>query len=384
MSLFVDLTPVSPHATNLALDLMFKSTHDDDPGIWGPHESVLIRRLVELFSARGLDRLDHVKKEIIAWEQGLNHNPNAAKPVNMPGMMARWDKAELDLVRLYLQSLPPGQWTLDDHMMSVDYVVQRYLPADELNTEAQWMATRSGLMGKVQANMDHQATLADADKILAALPSTTAAAAQQFTLSATEQSALVFGNARAAENVRAITEDVRHSLRTTVMQHLQQQMTQPPGTPGESLESALLDRFATMNRDWRRLAVTEAGECQTQGFIASLPHGTKVKRIEQYVTACKFCKKIHGFIATVVDPATPDKDGETQVWVGKNNIGRSASPRKRVGDELVPRTPEELYWLPAGLAHPHCRGRWVLANDGAEAGDDPDFAEWLSKTLGGE
>lgn len=381
MSLFVDLTPVSPHATNQALDFLFKATQDSDPGMWGPHESVLIRRLVELFSERGLDRLAHVKKEIIAWGKGLNHNPEAAKPVNMPGMMARWDKAEQDLVRLYLQSLPPGQWTLDDHMLSVDYVVQRYLPADELRTEAQWMATRASLMGKVQANMDHHATLEEADKILMALPSTQAAAMQQFTLAEAEQSALMFGNARAAENVSAVTENVRHTLRNSIMQHLQNQTTKAPGEPGEALETALLDQFADMNRDWRRLAVTEAGECQTQGFIASLPAGTKVKRIEQYATACKFCKAIDGRIATVVDADAPDKDGETQIWVGKNNIGRSASPRKRVGDELVPRSPDEMYWLPAGLAHPNCRGRWVHTLE-SQPGDDPDFAAWLSATLG--
>ena len=28
------------------------------------------------------------------------------------------------------------------------------------------------------------------------------------------------------------------------------------------------------------------------------------------------------------DPAAPDKDGDTQVWVGKTNIGRSASPTR--------------------------------------------------------
>lgn len=380
MTLLVDLTPVSPHATNRALDFLFKATHDDDPGIWGPHESVLIRRLVELFSERGLDRLEHVQKQIVAWGAGVNHKPDAVKPINMPGMMARWDEAELGLVRVYLESLPPGKWTLDDHMMAVDYVVQRYLPAGEMRTEAQWMATRASLMGKVQANLDHQATLVEADKILAAMPSTPAAAAQQFTLKPSEQAAMVFGNARAAENVRAITEGVRHMLRNTIMQHMQQQMTKAPGEPGESLQTVLMDQFASLNRDWRRLAVTEAGECQTQGFIASLPPGTKVKRIEQYATACKFCKNIDGVVATVVAADAPDKDGETMIWVGKNNIGRSASPRKRVGDELIPRTPEELYWLPAGLAHPNCRGRWIRTLV-EEPGDDPDFAEWLSATL---
>lgn len=384
MSLIIDLTPVSPHATDAALELLFKSNHDGGAGIWNPHESVLIRRLVELFSQRGLDRLEHVKQQILAWEAGEHHKPGAQKPVNVPGMMARWSDAELGLVRVYLESLPPGSWTLDDHMMAVDYVVQRYLPSEEMRTEAEWMSTRASLMGKVQANMKEQVTPKQADKVLAALPSTMAAARQQFHLNPEQQAVMAFGNARAAENVRALTDDVRHRMRNTVMQHLEQEMTRAPGTPGESLQSKLTDQFGALNRDWRRIAVTEAGECQTQGFIASLPPGTKVKRIEQYATACGFCKKIHNRIATVVSPDKPDKDGETEIWVGKNNIGRSASPRKRVGDTLVDREEHEMYWLPAGLAHPHCRGRWVLADLGAEPGDDQSFADWLQVTLGGE
>lgn len=384
MSLLLDLTPVSPHATDAALELLFKSSHDQGGGIWNPHETVLIRRLIELFSQRGLDRLEHVKQQLLAWQAGEHHKPGAAKPENVPGMMARWSDAELGLVRLYLESIPPTSWTLDDHMMSVDYVVQRYLPAEEMRTESEWMTTRAALMGKVQANMEAQATTAQADTILAALPSTIAATVQQFTINPQQLAVLTFGTARAAENVRALTDDVRHRMRNAIMQHLEQEMTLAPGVPGEALQSKLLDQFGALNRDWRRIAVTEAGECQTQGFIASLKPGTKVKRIEQYPTACGFCKKIHNRIATVVDPNKPDKDGETEIWVGKNNIGRSASPRKRVGDTLVDREEHEMYWLPAGLAHPHCRGRWVLADQGAQEGDDPDFAAWLQETLGAE
>ena len=384
MSLLLDITPVSQHATDAALEFLFKSTHDHDKGIWNPHESVLIRRLVELFSDRGLDRLEHVKQHIIAWEAGEHHKPGAPLPTNVPGMMTRWTEAELGLVRVYLEALPPGAWTLADHMMAVDYVVQRYLPAEEMKTEAEWMSTRAALMGKVQANMEAAATPQQADKILAALPSTEAAANHQFKLNAQQQSVMAFGNARAAENVRALAEDVRHRMRNTIMQHLEQQQTLPPGVPGEALQSKLVDQFGTLNRDWRRIAVTEAGECQTQGFIASLKPGTKVRRVEMYATACNFCKKIHGKIATVVSPDKPDKDWENEIWVGKNNIGRSASPRKRVGDTLVDREPEEMWALPAGLAHPHCRGRWVLVEELAQEGDDADFAVWLRETLAGE
>ncbi|MEN6644135.1 MAG: hypothetical protein ABFE08_16985, partial [Armatimonadia bacterium] len=369
----------SQAATDDALEFIYKSTHDHDAGIWGPHESILIRRLIELFTQRGLDRLEHVKQQIIAWESGAHYKESSVK-VTPPGMMERWNEQELGLVRIYLESLFPGDWTLDDHMMAVDYVVQRYLPADALKTEAEWLATRSGMMGKVQANMAAQADSKQADAILAALPSTVGEASAQFNLQAQLKAVLNFARVRTAENVRALTESARHRMRSTIVQHLEDQQSAVPGTPGQSLEQKLFDQFATLNRDWRRIAVTEAGEAQTQGYIASLQPGTKVKRIEQYANACRFCKKIHGVVATVVSPDHPNKDPDTMIWVGKNNIGRSASPRKRVGDMLVARDPDEMWWLPAGLAHPHCRGRWVPVIED-QPGDDPEFGDWLRQAL---
>jgi len=376
--LLIDFSAIPVGVTNDALELIHKAINDKDGGIWSPHESILIQRLVELFTQRGLDRLAHVKQAILDWEAGVNHKPVASMPVK-PGMMQRWSDDELALVKIYLEALPPAQWTIDDHLMAVDYVVQRYLPADELATEAEWMATRANLMGKVQANMASQPTAAQADTVLAALPSSVAAAQAAFPLKPAEQAVMAFGKARAVENVRALSEEVRHKMRGVVMQHVQEKVL-TGDIAGPSLESKLLDEFATLNRDWRRIAVTEAGECQLQGFIASLKPHSKVKRVEQYGNACSFCKKIHGAVAEVVPADHPDKDGATQIWPGKTNIGRSASPRKRVGDQLVPRTEDEMWWLPAGVAHPHCRGRWVQELD-AEPGDDPVFADWLKELL---
>lgn len=128
--------------------------------------------------------------------------------------------------------------------------------------------------------------------------------------------------------------------------------------------------------------MTEAGEAQTQGLIASLPIGSKVERIEQYKGACAFCRKINGVVAEVVAADAPNKDPATQIWPGKNNIGRSASPRKRLDGKLVPREAEEMWQLPAGLAHPHCRGTWFKLPD-PNPSHDPSFAAWLEQHLNG-
>jgi hypothetical protein len=380
--LFLDITPLSEAATDAALELIFKSTHEHDDGIWNHHESPLIRKLVELFTDRGLSRMEAVKDELLKWEQGHFHTPQPAMPVTPPNIMSRWTAAELDLVKIYLQSLPVSMWGIDDHMMAIEYVIQRYLPEADLIAEADWLATKANLMGKVQANMAAEATLSQATAILAALPSSASSAFTVFNLSAQQAATLNFAKARAAENVREITNSVRHRMRSTILNHLEEVQTKPDGVPASPLQTKLFDQFAQLNKDWRRIAVTEAGEAQTQGFIASLPVGTKVKRVEQYANACTFCKKIHNVVAEVVSASAPIKNPDTQIWVGKNNIGRSASPRKRVGGVLVPRAPEEMWHLPAGLVHPHCRGRWVATAE-THAGDDPVFAEWLSSVLGG-
>lgn len=379
--MFIDFQPLSPQATNDALEFIYKSnaTGDGGAGIWKPHDSVLIRRLIELFTARGLNRLEQVKAELLAWEKGENHKP-APAPVAAPGMMQRWSESELSLVKLYLQSLPPGTWTLKDHMMAVDFVVQRYLPQDELKTEAEWLASRAVLMGKVKANYDaSKINPKQADKLLQALePGSAPASAQQ-------QAAADYAEVHAAEYVQALGDKARHQLREVVMNNLQPGVTGGTAAPLPSLESQLHDQFSDLNRDWRRIAVTEAGESHLQGFIASLAPGTKVQRVEVYETACAFCKKIHGKVYTVVPADAPNKDGETQVWPGKSNYGRSASPKKRVGDQLVEREASELYWAPAGLAHPHCRGDWVVVSLPAALpeGHSAEFADELDAILNG-
>ena len=156
MGLFLDILHVPVSVTNDTLEGLYKALSDGhghgDDGIWKPHESILIKRLVELFTERGLMRLDAVHKQFLSWQSGAYHKP-AASPVTPPGIMPRWTQPELELARLYLESLPPGVWTLEDNMLAIEYVVQVYLPADDLIKEADWLATKASMMGKVQANL---------------------------------------------------------------------------------------------------------------------------------------------------------------------------------------------------------------------------------------
>ena len=381
MTLLIDIGACCEHHTNQALESLHKAIGEGDPeDLWLPHPSPLIRALVELFTARGLARLDAVRAGILKWQSGASFRPGQVPPP-APGMLLRWTVDERALVKLYLESLPPAQWTLDDHMMSIDLVVQTYLPQDAIQTEAEWLVTRAGMMGKVQANMDGEPSESEAETILEAMPSTVAGAVQQYGIAGQFKQTLEFARVRACENVRALSDGVRHRMRGVVAQDLEQRATGalPPGT--SSLETKLLDELGTANRDWRRIAVTEATNALGEGLIASMPRGGHVRRIEQYRGACSWCRKIDGRIMEVVDAADPDKDGETQVWPGKTNLGRSASPRRRQAGLLVERQPDEMYWVATGAQHPNCRGRFLKEIEN-EPGDDMAFAAELRAILG--
>lgn len=350
-----------------------------DPSMWNPHENVFVRRIVELFTSRGLVRIEKVHSELIGWLEGERFKGEKRIPHPRPdGLMARLDESQLALLRLYLENLPPDEWVAEDWSLLVDFLVHRYLPADDMRTEAEWLAQKSVLMGKVQSAV-HEVTEAGADAILAALVTAPGRA-----LSLTDSAAQVmdYATAKCCENVVDLSDSARHRIKGAVLEYQARRVQGDPTATVEGLKSKLFDECAALNRDWRRIAVTEAGENAGQGLIASLPAGSKVKRVEMYGGACSFCKKIDGEILTVVPASAKDKDELTQVWVGKTNIGRSASPRKRTPDGLIERMPSERWVIPAGVVHPHCRGRWEVIRDDLTSSGDKDFDAWMDKVLG--
>jgi hypothetical protein len=58
----------------------------------------------------------------------------------------------------------------------------------------------------------------------------------------------------------------------------------------------------------------------------------------------------------IVAVDAPKKDGQKEVWPGKSNVGRSASPYRKDGTE---RKPDELWW-PCIPAHPNCCCTWEI------------------------
>lgn len=344
-------------------DLLLKAEGDDRDPIWNPHESPFIRWLVEKWTSIGTNKFGALQSELVKWISSKMHKPGAAtSPRPELPFSQQWSSSELRLVKSYLEAVPPGSMALEDWFLVVDYLYQRYLPPDVLLSDAELLAVRSQVMGKVAARYASMSVDKAAQVAQAAPFQVSSMEHLHPDLSDAQRASLLFGKTRCCAYVTQLSDNARYAMRNLIADW--QEQTLLGGNPAgamESLQTRLLDKFATMNRDWRRIAITEAGENMNQGMIASLAPGTKVRRIEQYRGACSFCKKWDGAVFEVVDPKAPNKDGKTQIWVGKNNVGRSSSPMKQSGTGLKPRTEDEMWWPTAGLFHPHCRGRWVIA-----------------------
>lgn len=361
---------------NDALETLSKAA-SEPPDIWAEHESPFVRRMIELFTDRGLFRFGKLQEELMKWLDGGMFR-EGDRPEAPPGRVARWTPGELALVKLYLETLPPAEFTADDWMMCVDYLAQRYFPADQVWIESEWLATKAGIMGRVQARMS-ELSERQAENLLITAPSTIPAVEQRFGMTTVQRAMMQYGRARCAENIVTVADGVRQRVKALILEYQRQRAIGDP-TLRESMQTRLQDAFATANTDWRRIAVTEAGEMANQGLIASVGPGGRVRRVEQYKGACAFCRSIDGKEFDVVAANAPNKNGGTQVWPGKTNVGRSAAPRKRVAGQLIDREPDERWWVAAGTMHPHCRGIWIKVTEPDRAGDEK-FTAWLKAAL---
>ena len=381
-AVLLDITAASPEATDAALEAMHRAMADPADGdIWKPLDDPILRDLVEHWTLAGLKRLQGMWEDFLQLVTRVDGvlakagTPPERPPVDR--LLRRWTGEELEKVKAYLEAKRPELWSFDDHLLAIEWIHQRWWPAEEVRTEAQWIAAKTIYAGRVQRAIQARMkplpvmALRDTWQYLPDVPGGGGEGPdkRRFIIHPNDTLAklIEFGEARCAQNIVALTDKSRRAMASIILEHQKALFAGDAAGTAESLESKLLDTFGDLNRDWRRIALTEAAENAGNALIASLPAGSRVRRIEVYATACPYCKKIHGTELTVADPGKARYlDGEKFVWVGKSNIGRSASPRKRVGGALVERLPAERWWIPAGPVHPNCRGFWAVVDKPSE------------------
>lgn len=388
MTLLVDLAAVPDACCDHHMDLLHKAIAEgdvqDDGALWRPHENPWITELVEESTLR-FQRL--LRGLADAFTRALTGRPlgelRKAEGDVLSGAEGvpwrRWTPEELERFRLTHEGQDPATFELEDWLGVCDFLVQRYLPDNVLRTEAEFLTIRATLAGKIAANMGEKRNAPPPSMFTHLIP-TEFRAVPERVLTKTEVSILRCAAASAAENISDVTEAARHKMRQIVIEHVQAKVLGQQEGRYDALRSRLFDNFAVLNRDFRRIAVTEGGECCNQGFVGACAPGQKVVRHEAYRGACDFCRSINGKVFTVVDAAASSKNGEKDVWLGKTNIGRSASPRRKIGTNLVERTENERWWPAAGVQHPNCRGSWSPAPD-TDVAASSDFEAWMQGVL---
>lgn len=348
-ALLIDVADLSECCTEHSLEFMYKSMADppDNDELWKPHPDPLIRDAVEEFYGNGEVILQRIMNALLTRIRGIDTVAKAFRP----------DPIQVHQAIARLQGKSPRDYTINDWLTLVDWLVVHYLPADAIKSRGEYLAVRAAIAGKIKTVSDQYKP---GPYFSTLMPTTIAQATSHLGLTELETTMLDLAAARAGEAITFIGESTRHRIKQLLVNHLQARAQRDPGATAKRLERQLFDEFSYLNRDWRRVAITEAGNVQNEALVAASPLGTKLKRFEAYAGACPFCRKINGMVFTVVSPSKEPKDPWKEVWVGKTNYGRSASPRKRVGDELIERTDAELWWPAAGLQHPNCRGGWIV------------------------
>ena len=335
-----------------------KPSHEHD--IWLPFDSPYLADLVEAFTHNGQTHIQSFKGALSWWlaAHGQPQQKNGLAALLMPDVPVHWTPVELQAWSAYFHAKPRYLWQPEDWSMLVEWLLQSYWSPKWAASMADWVAVKSTLLGQIEAGLSANPPSALVASSMAAMLPTSVSAVIELGLpvSKVTEAMIAFAQARCAQAIVDVGDHMRSGIKALVLEHQQAVML---GGKVESLEQKLFEKYATANRDWRRIAITEVSENAAQGVVAASQPGDKLKRLEVYKGVCAWCHKINGKIMTVVDPAKPKKDGENEIWAGKTNIGRSSAPKKRIDGRLYDREPDEMWWIAAGAQHPHCRGRWL-------------------------
>ena len=366
MTHLVDLKHAPCDCANHGLETLYKAIAEqpNKSAIWRPHENPYLTDIIEHWHAEQAARVQEAQDAIFG-ALGLG------EPV--PLLRKALSTEEIAALRARLAK-PMRDYSPADWVALIDLAFHTRLSGAALERAAADLAAKATLAGQLHAIADPDAETGIFDLLHRVA---IGAASVPRALSGAAKRAMDWAKSRIGLHLRGITEAGRDRVAHSILDHVQEHGLASAG----KLQQRLLDDFATQNRDWRRVAITEAGETANLAYAGSFPDGTRIKRIEHYDGACPFCRKLNGQVFIWSADPRPDSDGWTHIWPGKTNVGRSASPRKQTPDGLVERTEDELWWPAAGVQHPNCRGRWLALPGEPPATVDPDFADWVRREL---
>lgn len=210
----------------------------------------------------------------------------------------------------------------------IDEAISRLLGKYSLRTFQMWLLGKQILQAEKTKTPYHeisfvQATEDNRDKL-----------AKKFDITSEEKKAIDYAELHGAEYITKMGNNLKGNVRGIVIKGMENQLHP------HQIERQLRDTFkTTIDRDWRRIAVTETAMAVNHGYLASISHIKGMKVIgSESVDACPYCNKLtKDKVFDVVSPGKRNKDWDKEVWVGKTNVGRKAAD-----------------WKPTIPLHPNC------------------------------
>lgn len=241
---------------------------------------------------------------------------------------------------------------------------------DKIGNLEEEMIVKAGLFGKLLQVMETDGVDMDKAKSMTYdevdsgydIVDTLQEAKEEYNLSSQEEYAIEYAKQHAAEYLSIADGSLKNKIVNMVRENITggleeglsaAEMTQrlfwidPRDVLGAQYKEDTID---AINRDWRRIAVTEMSYAMNNGYMAAVKEKNRKENKKTYVifsgtiskVTCNKCKEFLGTILLVVDKPLPndkikDKHANKAIWIGKNNVGRDFNN-----------------WWPCFPLHPHC------------------------------
>lgn len=294
---------------------------------WGPHPDRLIASIEDEFYQAGF----HFLSAFLGAALGKKA-PGAkvlTKAFNLPSPHVHgWGK----VADLFRTDIPPVR-LLQGWEATIDQVLKGLWPDAAKQQSAEYLALRTHWMTQ-------------AGERVASTPPFSSWGHAIREMSRAQVESMEWTKARALVYASKLQDDARNAMRALLVNSKQ------AGEGPAMLERRLFEKFGNLNRDWRRIALTETAFATQNGALASVdPAEGWLAVWSASPRACPYCRKMHGTALRVVSPDKANKDPENEVWIGKSNVGLSASKWSKKEGRY--RDEHEL-WKPCIPAHPNC------------------------------
>jgi hypothetical protein len=301
--------------------------HEVERAMWGPNPDPLRGFVEDGLWFLGAGFLNRFASAVLG--QATTVVAKAEGPAKPPG----WG----EIMHLFEAGGPPGAQMASWGSL-IDGFTQAILPTNTALQQAQVWALRTALLTQIQERVKAITTPWAWDRYFQIMPP-----AQKHIAAWTAQ--------RGAQFVTKMTSAARQKTLDVLVD------AELAHEGPRYIQTMLMERLGELNRDWRRIAITETAMAISNGQLASVADegGWEAVWIGA-PTACPFCRKMFGRVFEVVAKPKIGMDPEKFIWPGKHNVGRSAHLYRKDGTK---RTAAELWW-PCIPAHPNCACLWSL------------------------